>query len=525
MMDLEQANISRRFSRITEDDVKRAAIPFLREFYHNRFSISKDKLGYSFDNVSAKGYVADVLVKFEKPDGSEFLCACEATSLDKIDEVKYRVNHPYLWWDATAFGAVCAAFAYGYYYWQDPGRLVSMGFAGNAGLLFGVAMVAGLLWFFLLGGWSKYRYIYAIEQFARYFADEQWVLIAEDVFLSPVDPYYRELVKQCKYHGFGLAIVDAEKKVRKVSDPSRMGIYGKDRDAAQWLKDTQAYHFLEKKMRDVYSSKPASGARALWNKMARPVWHYVLSPLYKRSGLHLEDSALAAGDQFNRFMSGQFTQKVVTLSAILLTSVFVALTIERKDIMDAEAEAAARNENLLQKEERRRAAENEEIAVTDYTDYSAQSGVSRAYNPVLDTMRFRPEPDEIARPSGAPSPAPATSARSLESASNYSSAPPASRAPTPCSRLKGESGWRIRDNTFSTMDFARERIAQLQKVGLSAFAAPQYCSDLGGKGVVVWIDEVYISQEAAQERAESVNQLLSRAGMARKGVLAQRIGK
>lgn len=75
------------------------------------------------------------------------------------------------------------------------------------------------------------------------------------------------------------------------------------------------------------------------------------------------------------------------------------------------------------------------------------------------------------------------------------------------------------------MDFARERIAQLQKVGLSAFAAPQYCSDLGGKGVVVWIDEVYISQEAAQERAEAVNQLLSRAGMARKGVLAQRIGK
>lgn len=503
-MNLDHDHIRRRLSRISEDDVKHAAIPFLKEFYHHRFAIGKNDLNWSFDNVSEKGYVADVLGVFERPDGSRFVCACEATSLDKIDEVKYRINHQYLWWDATAFGAVCAAFVYGYYYWQDPGHLAVMGFAGNAGLLFGVALVAGLLWFFVLRGWSKYRYIYAIEQFKRYFADEQWVLIAEDVFLSPVDPYYQELVKQCKYSGFGLAIVDSEGKVRKVSDPSRLGMYGKDRKIVHWITDTNAYRFFEKKVRGASASWSASSARALWNRIVRPVRYYVLSPLYKRAGGHLDDAIHLAGDRFNRFMDGQFTQKIVALSAIVITSIFVALTLEHKDTADAEAEAAARNTNLLMLEERRRAAESSEIDLTDYTDYT--------YAPTLDTMRIRPESDD----------------EIVAYAPSLSQSSPTTRAlahaPAPCSRLKETAGWRIRDNTFSTEAFANERLQQLRKIGVGAFTAPHYCSDLGGKGLVVWLDEVYPDQKSAQERAEAVNRILSREGLARKGLLVQRIG-
>ena len=53
-------------------------------------------------------------------------------------------------------------------------------------------------------GFPRYRYIYAVEQFKKYHADEQWVAIGEDVFENPNDKYLKELKKQCVYNGFGL---------------------------------------------------------------------------------------------------------------------------------------------------------------------------------------------------------------------------------------------------------------------------------------------------------------------------------
>ena len=91
---------------ITEDDVKQRFIPFLKDFYRNRYEPLPNTLSVNFDNVSEGGVVADGMLQFRKPDGSLFTCTYEATSRDKIGEVKYTLNINYFIWDCAAFGAL-----------------------------------------------------------------------------------------------------------------------------------------------------------------------------------------------------------------------------------------------------------------------------------------------------------------------------------------------------------------------------------------------------------------------------------
>lgn len=76
----------------------------------------------------------------------------------------------------------------------------------------------------------RYRYIYAIEQFKQYYADEQWVAIAEDVFPNYYDDrYYLELRNQCIYNGFGLLVVRENKPPVMQVTPSRQDLFSNRR--------------------------------------------------------------------------------------------------------------------------------------------------------------------------------------------------------------------------------------------------------------------------------------------------------
>ena len=58
---------------LTEDDIKVAFLPFLKEFYKYRFEYRPDSVQTELDNVSAGGLVADGMVSFRKNDGSPFV--------------------------------------------------------------------------------------------------------------------------------------------------------------------------------------------------------------------------------------------------------------------------------------------------------------------------------------------------------------------------------------------------------------------------------------------------------------------
>ncbi len=206
---------------LTEDDVKRRFVPFLKDFYRHRYEPLPNTVEVDFDSVGEGGVVADGRVQFRKPDDSLFTCTYEATSRDKMEEVKYTLNLHYFVWDCAAFAAVLAAAAYIIFYTSRFAWLVALHWPGNIGLLLGIGTIGFLGWYFTMQGWRKYRFIHAIAQFQQYYADDQWIAIAEDVFPSPVDPYLQELRSQCTYQGFGLAVVPAEGNVRPLVNPSR----------------------------------------------------------------------------------------------------------------------------------------------------------------------------------------------------------------------------------------------------------------------------------------------------------------
>ena len=76
---------------------------------------------------------------------------------------------------------------------------------------------------------SRYRYIYAVEQFKKYFADEQWIAFGEDVFPNQDDKYFKELKRQCLLLGIGLIIVNRNLSCRFVATPSIKNVTMKKR--------------------------------------------------------------------------------------------------------------------------------------------------------------------------------------------------------------------------------------------------------------------------------------------------------
>ena len=105
-------------------------------------------------------------------------------------------------------------------------QLMQIGWLGSFSLILGVFGVTFLAYQYLFQWIKRYRYIYAVEQFKRYHADEQWIAIGEDVFDEPTDPYLKELKDQCVINGFGLMMIDDNLDTHLLITPSRIEVFG-----------------------------------------------------------------------------------------------------------------------------------------------------------------------------------------------------------------------------------------------------------------------------------------------------------
>jgi hypothetical protein len=294
-----------------EDAIKKAFIPFLKSFYRYRYEFHPETMETALDNVGADGLVADGMLRFKKTDGAYFTCTYEATSLDKSGEVKYTLNVVYFLWDCLAFGGLLAALLYAWFYTVRLPWLADLQLAGNMGLLLGVSAMGFLGWYFTMQKWRKYRYIYAIEQFKRYFADEQWVALGADVFIAPHDPYMEELKRQCIFHGFGLALVHWDGSVRTIATPSRLGVFGKDRRMIHWVTRSEWYRIMSKNVAVAASTRPPLPDRykIIWNTIWKPIQYYVLQPARNLVWNALRQPLQAGAGGFERYMQGQSMQK------------------------------------------------------------------------------------------------------------------------------------------------------------------------------------------------------------------------
>ena len=529
---------------LTEDEVKRRFVPFLKDFYRHRYEPLPNTVEVEFDNVSAGGVVADGRVQFRKPDDSLFTCTYEATSRDKIEEVKYTLNIGYFLWDCAAFAAVFMAAVYIVFYSTRFRWLVELYGMGNIGLLLGMGMIGFLGWYFTMQGWRKYRFIHAIAQFKQYYADEQWVAIAEDVFPSPVDPYLQELRNQCIYNGFGLAVVPAEGNVRPLVNPSRLSLYGQDRKLVHWVTRAQWYQSATQGFAPLTRMRPPDALQTLWNKGTRPFQYLVIQPFKKFIWSAMSRPFNQNSSAYTRFMGGQVIQKWIFLVAlaVIIPLAYKVLSVREVEIADLEE---------LQHWKGGRNPEDQPGYLIDGEPipYNAQpTGVPKQYPQAVEKVEEVPtldlsSSDESAEantinlsgddeaPTTKPAPrptryegiedeeVPTTAKRRIVkpvTAPKNAAKPVATDA---CSRFRGKKGWVIQESSFANRANGEERVEVLQRKKISAELVARNCLENGKSGYVVLLGGIFSEKNAAKRKSDDYAKTYRLQGFGRANLL------
>jgi hypothetical protein len=218
---------------LSEDTIKRATLSFMKTYY--KFRPRTGETVITFDMTHPSGVIVDGHLTFSKENGAAFVATFEATSAGKNGEVKFTIQNQQLFWDSLAIAIMSATVAMYALWFFDIWTVQSIGWLfsllGIVGLVF--ILTTAYRWFFKQH--NRYRYIYAIEQFKQYHADEQWIAIGHDVFSDYNDPHYIELRNQCVSNGFGLVIVDPEEHVDLRITPAREEVFGKKRRTLKFM--------------------------------------------------------------------------------------------------------------------------------------------------------------------------------------------------------------------------------------------------------------------------------------------------
>lgn len=234
----------------SENNIKKSALRFLKMYYRHRPRTSETNT--KVDQITKGGIIADGMLSFSQENSLDFVASVEATSFDTRDEVKYKMQYQLLNWDAFMWGCIITAILvlFGHYFhWFAFGH-------GDFRLVTGLVLLFSLTFFayrYTMNTRVKYRYIYALQQFKQYHADEQWVAIGDNVFYGAEDPALEELRKQCVRNGFGLLTVDKELATHLVISPSREELFGSSRKMLSFVG-----------VDNLGDSKPFASAKGLW---------------------------------------------------------------------------------------------------------------------------------------------------------------------------------------------------------------------------------------------------------------------
>ena len=209
---------------LSEDNIKRATLQFLKTYYKYRPRGIGETL-INMDMQTASGIIADGYFSFPKEDGSPFTATFEATSAAVAQEVRYTTQRKQLSWDSFAVSSVETALLLAFLWDFNLWNLSKAGWVLSLFLVAGIMAVTVFAYQQISKNFYRYRYIYAIEQFKQYHADEQWIAIGYDVFPNPEDPYLVELKSQCVRNGIGLLKVDRDEHLLMLISPAREEVF------------------------------------------------------------------------------------------------------------------------------------------------------------------------------------------------------------------------------------------------------------------------------------------------------------
>ncbi len=237
--------------QLTENIIKKVALRFFRHYYKFRLRYEDQPVVAKYDLEGVGGIVADGYYSFKKPDGKLFTATFEATSKESKEEVLYKADQRILLWDGLAVTSI-AVVALAYYNFQYPiHALDNTKFSERTALLILVGLVLLGIYALIARNFRRYRYIYAVEQFKKYFADEQWIALATDVFEDKNDKYLSELKNQCVHNGIGLLTIDKNLDPKILITPSRHDIFAGKRQVVDFLPNKQMQALEQKGKLDI----------------------------------------------------------------------------------------------------------------------------------------------------------------------------------------------------------------------------------------------------------------------------------
>jgi hypothetical protein len=212
---------------LNEDTIKRATLTFMKTYY--KFRPRAGETSLSYDMIHPSGVIVDGYLTFLREDGKPFIATFEATSAISAAEVRFRLQQKQLVWDAIAVGSCLATLLMAAAWITNMWDLTRVGWLFSLVLPLVLAFLSVIAYQMLFRTSERYRYIYAIEQFKQYHADEQWVALGKDVFDNTSETDFAELRDQCVKNGFGLVTVDGDEHVNLLITPAREEIFGKKR--------------------------------------------------------------------------------------------------------------------------------------------------------------------------------------------------------------------------------------------------------------------------------------------------------
>lgn len=193
----------------TEQNIRRLALGFLRQHYKYRPRSAMSGTRVVDKPHYYQGVTIDARLAFQKPNQDWFIATIEATGIDERHEVEYRINVARICVHAgiiTLTGMaifLALTLVQGQSVWQWFGR-PDVYYVLSYVFLLGFATTATLL-----STLKYYRYIYAVAQFIRFYADAQWIAYDAAIFEGEDNARrkarkFRELQRQCVRFGFGL---------------------------------------------------------------------------------------------------------------------------------------------------------------------------------------------------------------------------------------------------------------------------------------------------------------------------------
>ncbi|MEL6636210.1 MAG: hypothetical protein AAFR05_05650, partial [Bacteroidota bacterium] len=454
---------------LTEDKIKSAGLRFLKAHYKFRPRVGPTTS--QLDLQGAGGIIADGQLQFVTEENQLFIATFEATSEYLYEEVKFRPELRVLFWDSLAAGFITAAATYAYGLIWDQFTIRQVGIGTTLSVLLAAGFVGFWIYRFTVRNWSRYRYIYAIEQFKRYHADEQWIAIADSIFPNSEDPYFDELRRQCVRNGVGLLLVERDESVQLLISPARREVFSNKRRLMRLVQQ----EYLRGRS---------------WGRRLSDRGRNLLDQIFGR---------VRNNDSLQRFRRSFYKQMLLCSAALgLILTIFIRQLKDRP--------LAYVNERVYGPTLRQEVSEGPLETLDVLVDSAALIEEGRYQEPYLEVAQ-EPVPirevDEV------------WIMRTVGEAIPAQTAAPGGEIIYDCERLRNFEGalFLVKYEQLTPLAAARKRVADLAERGLTANILWRACFEGGADDYLLYFDLFFPDREEAATELQRTKSLLQTMGL------------